>query len=397
MILSKKAQAIAPSATLAIDSKAKAMLAEGKSVIGFGAGEPDFDTPSYIRDAAKAALDAGYTRYTPAAGLPALRRTICDELRTRKGLEYQPKQIIISNGAKHSLYNTFQCILNPGDEVIIPAPYWVSYPEIVKMADGVPVFVNTREEDGFLLQEDSLLQAITSRTKAICICNPCNPTGAFMERTKLEMIARIAIDHNLLVVADEVYEKLVYSDNPVVSIATLPAMQERTIIINGASKTYAMTGWRIGYAAVPAPLATVMDAMQSQSTSGPNTMAQHAYMAALIGPQEESESMREVFKERRDLIYSLTLDTPYISSIEPEGAFYLMVNVSELLCRKYKEVRIQSAEQLCSLMLENKGVAAVPGESFGAPHHIRLSYAISDENIREGMRRIKTFIRETEA
>ncbi len=397
MELSKRATAIAESMTLAIDAKAKKMHSQGIAVIGFGAGEPDFDTPVYIRDAAKEALDAGYTRYTPAAGTLALRQAICDKLERDNGLHYEPKQIVVSNGAKHSLYNTFATLLNPGDEVIIPAPYWVSYPEQVKMCDGVPVFVETKEENGFLMDMGEIERAITPRTKAICLCNPCNPTGALYHRKALEEIARIAVAHDLFVVSDEIYEKLVYTDEPYVSIASLgQEIYDRTILINGASKAYAMTGWRIGYAAAPNAVAKVMSNLQSQATSAPNAVAQFATMVALQGPQDEVAYMTREFHARRDMLCQMIAAIPGLSCHIPEGAFYIMMNIHALFGRKYHGSVITDSMTFSDLLLEGVQVAVVPGIAFGADDFVRLSYATSKENIQEGMKRIAAFVNELE-
>lgn len=395
MELSRKALAIAPSATLAIDAKAKQLKAAGEHVIGFAAGEPDFDTPMYICDAAKAAIDRGETRYTPVAGTLSLRKAICGKLHHENGLTYDPTQIVVSNGAKHSLFNTFQAILNPGDEVIIPGPFWVSYPELVQMADGVPVFIDTREEDGFRLRLEDLKAAITPKTKALVFCNPCNPTGGMYRKEDLEAIAALAVEHQFFLVSDEIYEKLCYANELPISIAAVsPEAQDLTIVINGASKAYAMTGWRIGYAACNAELAQVMTNLQSQATSSANSIAQAAVEAALSGGELEVAAMVEQFKARRDAACAGVNAIPGMGCRVPDGAFYILVNVQGLLGKSYHGTVLDSPMTFAEQLLEAQKVALVPGEAFRAPGFVRISYATSMENIEEGIRRMAAFVGE---
>lgn len=395
MELSRKALAIAPSATLAIDSKAKQLKAAGEHVIGFAAGEPDFDTPAYICEAAKAAMDRGETRYTPVAGTLSLRKAVCAKLKKENGLDYTPAQIVVSNGAKHSLFNTFQAILNPGDEVIIPAPFWVSYPELVQMADGVPVIVDTREEDGFRLRLEELEAAITPRTKALVFCNPCNPTGMMYTHADLEAIAALAVKHGFFLVSDEIYEKLCYAQEQPVSIATIsPEAKALTILINGASKAYAMTGWRIGYAACEEQIAKVMTNLQSQATSSPNSIAQAAVEAALTHGNGEVAAMVQEFKARRDVVCAGINAIPGMSCRVPDGAFYILINIKDLLGKSYQGVALHSAMDFAQALLDAQKVALVPGEAFRAEGYVRVSYATSMENIQEGVRRMAAFVGE---
>lgn len=397
MQISQRAQSVAASMTLEIDAKAKQMKAQGQDVIGFGAGEPDFNTPAYIVQAAKDALDAGYTRYTPASGLPALKEAICRKLARDNQLSYAPNQIVVSNGAKHSLYNAFYGILEPGDEVIIPSPYWVSYPEMVRMCGGEPVFVKTREADGFKMSADQLRAAITPRTRALVLNSPSNPCGCVYSRQDLEQIAQIVIDNgNIWVISDEVYEKLVYDGAEHISIAALPGMQERTVLVNGASKTYAMTGWRLGYTAAPAALTKVMSNFQSHATSNANAMAQQAFITALDQDHDDVARMFAAFAQRREEMVRLIGEIPHVSCVPPRGAFYLMVNISGLKGRTYRGQPIADSMGLAALLLEHEQVAVVPGVAFGDDDYVRLSYATSMENIQKGLARLQNFCKEVQ-
>lgn len=380
------------SATLAISAKAKALKSEGHDVIDFGVGEPDFDTPAYIRDAAKGALDRGMTRYTPASGTLDLRAAICEKLLRDNGLNYTPRQIVVSNGAKHALTNAFLAILDPGDEVIIPAPYWVSYPEMVKLADGVPVFVHADEAQGFVPTAAQLAAACTPRTKAIILNNPVNPTGAMFDNEELRQIAALAVERDLFIVSDEIYEVLSFDENKPVSIASFgPQVQERTIVINGVSKTYAMTGWRIGYSAAAPQVAEVMANIQSQATSNPNSIAQFATIAALRGPTDQVQAMAAEFDRRRLRITELVNAVPGLSAIRPKGAFYLFVNVTALLGKSLDGKVISDTMEFASALLEREKVAVVPGSAFGAEGFVRLSYALSMENLERGIGRMAAF------
>jgi len=387
--LSKKAQQVSPSITLAIDSKAKQMKADGINVISFGVGEPDFATPENIKNAAIEAIKKGFTTYTPASGLPQLKQAICNKLKAENNLDYKPENIVVSNGGKHSLYNIFQAICNPGDEVIIPVPYWVSYPDMVAMADATPVFVHCTEENEFKLNKEDLLNAITSKTKAIILNSPSNPTGAVYTKSELEEIARIAVERNIFIISDEIYEKLVYEGEEHISIASLnDKIKDLTIVVNGMSKGYAMTGWRIGYTASHAILAKGMGNIQSHATSNPNTIAQHASIEGLTGDQSSIEQMRVAFDERRKFMVQRINEIDGLSCIAPKGAFYVMMNIQKLLGTTIQGVTIHNSMDLSELLLEKANVAVVPGIAFGTDEFIRLSYATSLENIQEALNRI---------
>ncbi len=390
MILSSKAVNIAPSATLKIDAMAKKLKSEGRDVVGFGAGEPDFDTPENIKNAAKKALDMGLTKYTPASGSLQLRAAIAKRLAVKCGLDYAPEDIVVSNGAKHSLFNIFAAILNPGDEVIIPSPYWLTYPELVRMSDGVPVFVETG--DGFKATAEQIRAAITDKTKALILNSPSNPCGAVYSRSELEAIARVAVEAGIFVISDEIYDELIYEGEHV-SIASLGReIKDLTIVVNGMSKTYAMTGWRIGYTASVRELAKVMNAYQSHAASNPNSIAQFAAVEALEGPQDQVKRMKEVFDKRRKLLCGLINDIDGLSCKTPGGAFYVMMNISQLIGKKYDGIEITGSVSFSELLLEQTLTAVVPGVAFGADEYVRLSYAVSEENIKKGLERIKEFV-----
>jgi len=393
LTLSKRCLSIAPSVTLGIDARAKALLAAGEDVIGLAAGEPDFDTPEYIRDAAKFALDHGMTRYTPVGGTLKLREAIAKKLLEDNGLAYSPAEIIVTNGAKHALFGALAAILNPGDEVLLPAPCWVSYPEMVRMNDGVCVTVPGREQDDFLVSADQIAPFVTARTKALILNSPNNPNGCVWPREMLSDIAKLAVERGFYVISDEIYEKLIYEGEHV-SIASLsPEIKKQTIVVNGHSKAYAMTGWRIGYAAGPKDVIGAMGAHQSHSTSNPNSIAQYAAMEALSNGKETIDRMVREFDERRILMHSLINEIDGLSALLPKGAFYTMLNVSGAFGRALPGgKRIETAEDFAEQLMETVKVAVVPGTAFGAPNHVRLSYATSQENIREGMARIAKFM-----
>ncbi len=393
MRISQRCQRVTGSLTLAIDAKAKEMKQKGIDVVGFGAGEPDFDTPEHIRKAAKDALDLGKTRYTPAAGMPELRQAICDKLKRDNGLDYVPQQIVVSNGAKHSLFNSFQALLEEGDEVIVPGPYWVSYPEIVRMAGGVPVIVEGTEANNFKPTIDDFRAAVTDRTRAVVINSPNNPNGFVFTREELQAIGDLAIEKDLSIVSDEIYEFLVYDGAEHISIASLsPEIKERTIVINGMSKAYAMTGWRIGYTASPLNAAKAMTNFQSHSTSCPNSIAQYAALTALSGPDDQLKSMVAEFDRRRRRIVELINEIPGLSCKPPKGAFYVMMNISGVFGKRYNGAPIVDSMSFTQLLLDNSHVAVVPGAGFGADAYVRLSYATSMENIEKGLARIKEFV-----
>lgn len=391
--LSDRALNITPSITLSIDAMAKQMVAKGIKVINFGVGEPDFDTPQNIALAGISAINKGETRYTPAAGTESLRQAICEKLEQDNGLSYLPSQIVVSNGAKHSLYNALLALCDPGDEVIIPTPYWVSYAEMVKMVGAVPVFVHTREEEDFKVRIEELRAALTPRTKALILNSPSNPTGMVYSRDELAPIAALAIENSLYVIADEIYEKLVYDEVAHTSIASLgDDIKNLTIVINGMSKAYAMTGWRIGYTASNATLAKAMGSLQSHATSNPNSIAQYASIEALRGSQTTVTGMVKEFAARRLSMVELINDIPALSCRLPKGAFYVMANVSQLLGRTIGGEVIADDVVLSRMLLEKAHVAVVPGSGFGAGQFLRLSYATSMDNIEEGLRRIRTLL-----
>ena len=393
MRISQRCQRVTGSLTLAIDAKAKEMKQKGIDVVGFGAGEPDFDTPEHIRKAAKDALDLGKTRYTPAAGMPELRQAICDKLKRDNGLDYVPQQIVVSNGAKHSLFNSFQALLEEGDEVIVPGPYWVSYPEIVRMAGGVPVIVEGTEENNFKPTIDDFRAGVTDKTRAVVINSPNNPNGFVFTREELQAIGDLAIEKDLSIVSDEIYEFLVYDGAEHISIASLsPEIKERTIVINGMSKAYAMTGWRIGYTASPLNAAKAMTNFQSHSTSCPNSIAQYAALTALSGPDDQLKSMVAEFDRRRRRIVELINEIPGLSCKPPKGAFYVMMNIGGVFGKRYNGAPIVDSMSFTQLLLDNSHVAVVPGAGFGADAYVRLSYATSMENIEKGLARIKEFV-----
>lgn len=395
MNLSRKCMAISASLTLEIDAKAKRMRAEGMDVVGFGAGEPDFDTPAFIKDAAKEALDQGITKYTPASGTMDLKKAVCEKLLRDNGLSYEPAQIVISNGAKHSLHNSFAVLLNPGDEVIIPSPCWVSYPELVKINDGVPVYVPAGEENGFKPRVEDIRKAITSRTKAILLNSPSNPCGYVMTEEELRAIAQLAVEHDLFVISDEIYEELVYDGEQHFSIASFgEEIKKRTIVVNGLSKAYSMTGWRIGYTASAPEIAKAMGNLQSHMTSNPNSIAQYASAAALRGPKEEMHAMVREFDRRRKYMVERINSIPGLSCIIPKGAFYAFMRVSDLYGKRYRSKVIHNSLELCSAVLEGVQVALVPGMAFEADDFCRLSYATSMENIVKGLGRLEAFVAE---
>ncbi|MBR2846969.1 MAG: pyridoxal phosphate-dependent aminotransferase [Clostridia bacterium] len=395
MFISKKASRVNPSTTLYIDSKFKALKASGVDAVGFGTGEPDFDTPQHIKDAAIKALEDGMTKYTPASGLPALKQAVCNKLKRDNGLDYEISNIVVSNGAKHSLMNIFTAICDPGDEIIIPTPFWVSYPEMVSMADGVPVFVETTADDGFKVTVDKLDSVLTNRTRAIIINSPSNPTGMVYDKDELLAIAKWAVAHDLYIISDEVYEHLVYDGTEHVSLATFSEeIKEHTIIVNAVSKTYAMTGWRIGYTASNAELAKVMSNIQSHGTSNPNTIAQYAAITALDGSLDAVYEMRTEFIKRRNYMVEKINEIDGVSCLMPKGAFYVMMNMEELVGKKLYGKEIKNSDDFAELFLEKALVAVVPCTGFGAPNYVRWSYATSMESIEKGLDRLKKFLAE---
>ena len=393
MKLSNKAGNISPSITLAITAKANELKAQGVDVVSFGAGEPDFNTPENIINAAIKAMNEGKTKYTPAGGILDLKKTICKKFKEDNELDYTPEQIIISTGAKQSLANTFMAILNPGDEVLIPVPYWVSYPELVKLADGVPVFVETSKENNYKYTIKDLEKAVSDKTKAILINSPNNPTGTIYHKEELIEIAEFAKKHDLLIVSDEIYEKLIYDGEKHISIASLSQdAYERTIVINGVSKTYSMTGWRLGYAAASKEITKLMTSIQSHMTSNVNTITQYAAIEALNGPVENLNNMVKEFENRRNFMVDKLSKIDGVSIIKPSGAFYIMVNISSYLNTSFKGEEIKNSIDFARVLLDEEKVAVIPGSGFGLDDYIRLSYATSMNIIEVGIDRIETFL-----
>ena len=393
-MISKKALSISPSPTLAIDTKFKQMKADGVDVVGFGAGEPDFNTPKHICDAAIKAITEGKTRYTPAAGTLPVREAVCRKFLRENGLEYDPSQIVVSNGAKHSLVNVFMVICNPGDEVIIPAPYWVSYPEMVKLADGVPVSLPTKEENGFKATAAEYEAAITPKTRAIVLNSPSNPTGMIYTAEELEAIAEVAVRHNIYVVSDEIYEHLIYEGKHTSIASFNEKIKDLTIIVNGVSKTYAMTGWRIGFTASNSKLAKAMSSIQSHATSNPNSIAQEATIAALDGGLECVEEMKVEFVKRRNYMVERINSINGVSCLMPNGAFYIMMNIKDVIGKTLYGKKIETADDFATMFLDIAKVAVVPGTGFEAPEYVRWSYATSMDNCREGLDRLEKFLNE---
>ena len=393
MRLAARIAKIKPSETLAVTAKANALRAQGRDVIGFGAGEPDFDTPANIKNAAIKAIEAGFTKYNPVGGTDELKDAIVAKLKRDNSLEYKRSQIVVSCGAKHTLYNLAQSLFDEGDEIIIPAPYWVSYPDIVVLAGGRPVIVNTKEKEGFKMKPEQLKATITKRTRAVIINSPSNPTGAVYSPEELKAIAAVLVDEDILVISDDIYEKIFYAKFPFANIASVEEkMKSRTIVVNGVSKTYAMTGWRIGYAAGPEEIIAAMNKIQSQNTSNPTSISQKAALEALSGDQSVVEKMVGEFRKRRDVIVAALNDIPSIKCFSPEGAFYAFPNVSAIYGRSYRGKKITNSAELIDYLLDEANVAAVPGAAFGSDDHIRLSYATSLKNIEEGIKRIKNAV-----
>ncbi|MBM3859512.1 MAG: pyridoxal phosphate-dependent aminotransferase [Verrucomicrobia bacterium] len=381
--LAPRTTTLTPSLTLAIDAKAKKLKAEGVDVCGFGAGEPDFDTPQHIKDAAAAALADGFTKYTPSSGTPELRAAIAEKLKKENGLNYKPSQVIVNCGAKHSCYNAIIATCGVGDEVVIPAPYWLSYLEMVKLADATPVIVPTQEANGFKLTADEFRAAMTPATKLIILNSPSNPTGAVYTKEELQALAEVAVEEDILILSDEIYEKITYDHTPHVSLASLgQEIYDLTITVNGFSKAYSMTGWRLGYIAAPDPIAAAIDSIQSHSTSNPTSFAQKGAIAALKGDQSFISDMHRAFVERRAFMHEKLASIPGVTCVKPMGAFYMLPNISSFGL---------GSVQFCERLLEEQKVACVPGIAFGSDAHIRLSYACSMENITKGLERIAAF------
>ena len=389
MKLAGRVSALTPSTTLEITAKAQELKAAGHDVIGLGAGEPDFNTPQHIIDAATTAMEKGYTKYTPTGGLVQLKNAIIDKFKNDQGITYTPAELIVCSGAKHALYTLFQVILDEGDEVIIPTPYWVSYPEQVKLAGGVPVYVNGFEENQFKITPEQLEEAITLKTQAVIINSPSNPTGMLYTEAELLALGEICLKHDILIVSDEIYEKLVYGMNKHISVAQLsPELKEQTVIINGVSKSHSMTGWRIGYAAGNKTIIKAMTNLASHSTSNPTSIAQYGTIAAYTGSQEPVEEMRQAFEQRLNVIFEKLVSIPGITCIKPQGAFYLFPNVKQAAALTgYEDV-----DGFVKGLLDEEKVAVVPGSGFGSPDNVRLSYATSLELLENAVERINQFI-----
>jgi aspartate aminotransferase len=381
--ISRRGASLAPSLTLAIDSKAKQMKADGLDVVGFGAGEPDFDTPQHIKDAAAKALAAGFTKYTPSSGIPELRQAVADKFKRDQGLTYKPSQIIISCGGKHSCYNVILATCQEGDEVMIPAPYWLSYPEMVKLAGATSVILPTTDKTEFKVTPDQLRAAITPKTRLFILNSPSNPTGSVYTRAEIKALGDICVEKEVLIMSDEIYEKLLYDGAEHVSVATFsPRHQEHTIIVHGLAKAYSMTGWRLGFLAAPEPIARAIDAIQSHSTSNPTSFAQKGGVAALNGPQDHLKAWLAEYAKRRSFAHQKLNDIPGVTCVNAKGAFYLFPNISATGLR---------STDFCAKLLEQEKVAAVPGIAFGADNYIRISYATSLANIEKGLDRMEQF------
>ncbi len=391
--LARRIRAISPSLTLAISAKAKAMKAAGEDVVNFGVGEPDFETPSYIKEAAIDAIKDGQTRYTPAAGTLALRRAIAKKLLVENDLCYSPEEIVVSNGAKHAIFNACYALVDEGDEVVIPAPYWLTYPEIVKTLGGVPVFVEAKREDGFKISPKQLKEAITPRTKLFIFNSPCNPTGAVYSEEEVRALAAVCEEAGIFVLSDEIYEKLVYGDKKPFSFAAVSEkMKQRTVTVNGLSKTFAMTGWRIGYLAAPLEIAKAISSFQSHATSNPNSVAQCAAVAALTENDPSVSDMVAAFSARRQRMLALIADMGGVECVVPDGAFYVMLVVEGTFGKRYRGKTIENSVDFAEILLEEEKVAVVPGAAFGADGCVRLSYSLSMEDLEKGLSRIADFL-----
>ena len=394
MKLAARTTRVVPSATLNVSATAKSMAAQGVDVVNFSAGEPAADTPEVVKAAAKAAIEDGFTKYTPASGIDELKQAIVEKFSRDQGVHYETSQILVSCGAKHTLYNVAQALLDPGDEVIIPAPYWVSYPDIVRLADGHPVILKTRESDGYALDPKQLEAKVTPRTKALVLNSPSNPTGALYTRETLEAVADVAKRHGFLVISDEIYEQLVYGETPFTSIVSAaPEIADQTLVVNGVSKAFSMTGWRIGYAGGPKALIAAMSVIQSQSTSNPTSISQKAAVAALRdGTPFFKELLTDLTPKRRLMVDTLNA-MPGITCSTPAGAFYAFPNVSGILGKQHANGTITTSADLATYLLREAHVACVPGDPFGSPHHLRLTYTPTLDAIERGLKRVEQAIR----
>ncbi|MCK4846509.1 MAG: pyridoxal phosphate-dependent aminotransferase [Deltaproteobacteria bacterium] len=390
MKIAKRIMDLEESVTLAITAKAKELRASGRDIISFGAGEPDFDTPENIKATAIKAIEDGHTKYTPVSGIVELKDAIIEKFKADNALDYERSEILISCGGKHSFFNLCQSIINPGDEVIVPTPYWVSYPEMVKLAGGIPVVVHTDESTGLKMTVNAFKSAITPKTKAVIINSPSNPTGAVYSRAELTGIVEAAVEAGVLLISDDIYEEITYGDVPFVSVASLSKVaRDNTVVLNGVSKTYSMTGWRIGYAAGPKEIISAMTKVQSQSTSNPTSISQWAAVEAIKGTKDEILRRCDEFKKRRDIMVAGLNGIEGVSCMVPSGAFYVFADVSKLYGKSVTDKIIGNSVELSAYLLEDADVAVVPGKAFGDDDHIRLSYACTEDNIKEGLLRIK--------
>ncbi len=389
MKISRRASEIAPSLTVAIDARAKELLAAGEDVVSLGAGEPDFDTPDFVADAGVAAIRAGRTRYTAPTGILELRKAICDKLKRENGLDYSPDRIVVTSGAKHAVNNAVAALVDPGDEALVLSPHWVTYPALVRLYGGTPVVVECPAEKGFHPDVEALERACGPKTRLLILNSPCNPTGAVLNDDDLEAIADLCRRRDLAVISDEIYEHIVYDGNVHRSIASLPGMAERTVVVNGVSKAYAMTGWRIGYTASPLPLARAMGRLQGQTTHHPAAPSQHAALAALSGPSDCVERMRSAFAARRELFLRELRSIPGLSVPAPEGAFYMFADVAKWAGARVGGRTLAGSADLCEWLLERERLALVPGAAFGREGRIRLSFAASEATLLEAARRLR--------
>jgi len=393
--ISKRIGKISPSLTLGITAKVRKMEKEGIKVIGFGAGEPDFDTPLNIKEKAKEAIDKGFTKYTPSSGIVELKEAICEKLKKDNRLDYKPEEIIVSCGAKHAIFNAIFTLCNEKEEVILPSPYWLSYPEMIKLAGAKPVIIETSLENNFKVTPKELKRAISKKTKVFILNSPSNPTGMVYKKEELEEIAKLLVKYDIWCISDEIYEKLIYDDVEHISIASLgEEIKKKTLVINGVSKSYSMTGWRIGYCAGPKEVIQAMSNLQDHTTSNPTSISQVAALEALRGNQEDLKKMVKEFKKRRDYMVEKVNSLPFLKTLKPEGAFYCWVNISEVLGKSIEGRKINNSLEFTEVLLNLAQVAVVPGAPFGDDKYIRLSYATSMENIVEGLERMERFLKE---
>ncbi|HTX17678.1 MAG TPA: pyridoxal phosphate-dependent aminotransferase [Bacteroidota bacterium] len=387
--LSRQVAKAEPSMTLVLTALAKKLQAEGVDVVTLTAGEPDFPTPFHIKKAAIKAIEDNHTRYTVNAGIPELRKAIADKFRRDNGLSFDPSQILVSNGAKHSIYNSLKALCNKGDEVIVPAPYWVTYPEMVRLVDSTPVFIQTTEASDFKISPEQLARAITKKTKALLFCSPSNPTGSVYSRREIEALAKVVAKSDIYVISDEIYEKVIYDGTTHFSMGSIPAVKDHVITINGVSKAFSMTGWRIGYLGAAKEIVSAAEKVQGQMTSNASSISQHAALAALTGPHEEVTSMTAEFLRRRDFIHKAVTSIKGITCMKPSGAFYVFPNVSHFVGKKFNGRTLKSGDDIAQYLLDEEKVVVVPGSGFGSKDHVRISYACSMEDLKKAAERME--------